>query len=141
MLSSACKDALRALVYLASKQDSKLLSISKISSELDLPFHFLSKTMQKLIKAGILSSSRGASGGVMLAKDTAAVKVFDVVKAIDGEGFFDNCVLGIAECQSENPCALHSVWESRRDEWKSMLEATTLAELADDVKLQKTKRL
>lgn len=142
MLSAACKDALRAMVYVAAKQElyDGYIPISQIADDLGLSFSFLSKTMQKLTRAEFLESSRGPSGGIRLAAKPSSISVFDIVKTVDSEQFFERCVLGIDACELENPCALHSVWESRRDDLLAMLKATTLLELSDDFKRKKAVR-
>jgi DNA-binding IscR family transcriptional regulator len=55
MLSTACKDAIRAIIYIVNKKSDDFVSINEIAQELDLPFYFLSKILQKLVKKIFLS--------------------------------------------------------------------------------------
>lgn len=141
MLTSACKDAIRAIVWLAVQPTGQYYRISQIASALDLPFPFLSKTFQKLVKAGIVISHRGAAGGVLLAMPAQELSLITIVEAVDGTRFFDECVLGIGSCESETPCALHAQWDVWREEMERMLGAMRVSELVDDVELRKIKRL
>lgn len=141
MLTSACKDAVRATVWLATKPHDEYYRIQQIADSLDLPFFFLSKTFQKLVKAGIVASTRGPRGGVRLALAPERIRVLEIVEAVDGSAFFDACVLGIGACESETPCALHAQWDTWREEMKVMLDAMRLSELVDDVGAKKIKRL
>ena len=141
MLSSACQDTIRAAVWLSTKEKGEFHRIVHISEELDLPFHFLAKSLQKLVHAGILSSQRGAAGGVTLAKDPSDITLISIIEAVDGTVFFDNCVLGIGECEAEKPCALHAQWDVWRQEMLEMYSAMRLIEITDDVLLRKVKRI
>lgn len=141
MLSSACQDTIRAAVWLSTKPDGEFHRIHTISEELELPFHFLSKSLQKLVRAGILVSQRGASGGVCLAKPAEQITLLSIIDAVDGSAFFDACILGIGECEAEHPCSLHSQWDKWRTEMHEMYSAMRLSEITEDVLLHKVKRV
>lgn len=141
MLSSACQDTIRAAVWLSTKEIGKFYRIQEISESLGLPYHFLSKSLQKLVHAGILVSLRGASGGVSLSKPASEITLLSIIDAVDGSVFFDACVLGIGDCESEKPCALHAQWDIWRQEMLEMYSAMRLSEITDDVILRKVKRI
>ncbi len=141
MLSSACQDTIRATVWLSAQTNQEFQRIQFISEALELPYHFLAKSLQKLVHANILVSSRGASGGVKLAKNASEITLLSIIKAVDGETFFDACVLGMGDCESEKPCPLHAQWEVWRTEIYDMYHVTKLGEITDDVIRRKVKRL
>lgn len=141
MLTSACQDTIRAAVWLSTKPVGEFIRIQVISEELNLPFHFLAKSLQKLVHAGILTSMRGAAGGVTLAKPSSDITLLSIITAVDGTSFFDACVLGIGDCEAESPCALHAQWDIWRQEMHEMYSAMRLSEITDDVLLRKIKRL
>ncbi|MFA6630433.1 MAG: Rrf2 family transcriptional regulator [Sulfuricurvum sp.] len=141
MLSSACQDTIRAAVWLSTKPVGEFHRIHIISEELGLPFHFLAKSLQKLVHAGILISQRGATGGVTLARSPSEITLLSIIEAVDGTTFFDACVLGIGDCEAEKPCALHAQWDIWRQEMIEMYSAMRLNELVDDLLLRKIKRI
>lgn len=141
MLSSACQDTIRAAVWLSTKEIGKFYRIQEISESLDLPYHFLSKSLQKLVHAGILVSLRGAAGGVSLSRPASEITLISIIDAVDGSAFFDACVLGIGDCEAEKPCALHAQWDIWRQEMLEMYSAMRLSEIMDDVILRKVKRI
>jgi len=141
MLSSACQDTIRAAVWLSTKPEGEFHRIQTISEALELPFHFLSKSLQKLVHAGILISQRGAAGGVILAKPASEISLLSLIEAVDGSAFFDACVLGIGECEAEKPCALHEQWDKWRQEMLEMYAAMHLDEITEDVMARKIKRI
>jgi Rrf2 family protein len=115
--------------------------IQTISDSLDLPYHFLAKSLQKLVHANILVSSRGALGGVKLARSAHDITLLSIIKAVDGETFFDACVLGMGDCESEKPCSLHAQWDIWRTEIHDMYAVTRLDEITHDVVRRKVKRI
>ena len=141
MLSSAAQDTIRAAVWLSTKEKGEFHRIQIISEELELPFHFMAKSLQKLVHAGILISQRGASGGVTLAKEASEITLMSIIEAVDGTTFFDACVLGIGDCEAEKPCALHEQWDVWRQEMLEMYSAMRLSEITDDVLHRKVKRI
>ncbi len=141
MLSSACQDTIRAVVWLSTKPQDEYFHIQTISNALDLPYHFLAKSLQKLVHTNILLSRRGSNGGVKLAKPSVEITLISIIDAVDGSAFFDACVLGIGDCEDEKPCALHAQWEKWRTEMQEMYSAMRLNEITDDVLLRKIKRL
>jgi len=141
MLSSACQDTIRACVWLSTQSSAEFFRIQTISDSLNLPYHFMAKSLQKLVHANILVSSRGAMGGVKLARSTHDITLLSIIKAVDGETFFDACVLGMGDCEAEKPCALHAQWDIWRTEIHDMYHATKLSELTEDFFRRKVKRL
>jgi len=133
MFSNSCEYGLRATIYLATVADSDpFVSIGTISEELDISFHFLTKTFQKMTKAGLLESQRGPRGGVRLAQAPEAISLKDIVLAIDGEALFTECVLGLPGCGNREPCPIHETWTAERERIAAMLADATLRDLADD---------
>lgn len=141
MLSSACQDTIRAVVWLSLQEPGKYYRIQSISVALDLPFNFLAKSLQKLVHANLLISMRGASGGVALARAASQIKLIEIILAVDGSAFFENCVLGMGECESETPCSLHAQWSQWRDEIHELYSALTIGEITDDYFHRKIKRI
>ncbi len=139
ILSSACQDVIRALVFLSKQKE--IIQVKRITDELNMPYHFLSKNMQIAAKAGLIESKRGVDGGVKLAKHPFEIKIIDIIKAIDGDKYFDMCILGIGSCDCENPCALHEEWVKRKDELIEIFEAISLGDILKDIDSRKIGRI
>lgn len=136
VLSNACVYGLRALIYLVSIRDktsSSYVSIKEISKELDIPFHFLTKIFQLLTAHQLLQSYRGPKGGIALSKPPEAILLVDIIKIIDGDNFFDSCLLGLPGCGEAEPCPVHDFWKDVKNVMKAEFESTSLSELAAKV--------
>lgn len=144
MLSSTCKYALRAVIYLAVKEEesenSENTGIRKISRELEIPMPFLGKILQTLARHKILSSIKGPNGGFTLGKPASEIYLMDIVKIIDGTDIFRKCVIGVKYCSElENPCVLHSRYAHHREEIRNLFETETIENLVNDIKSGKQK--
>lgn len=137
MLSQSCIYAIRAAILISSKEvriKSEFFPVRKISDELNISFHFLTKILQHLTHAGILASYKGPNGGVKLAKPPKQIYLIDIIEAIDGVSIFNNCILGFTDCCDDKPCPLHNKWSKTKLQTQKIFEKTNLAALAKDTK-------
>ena len=135
VFSRSCEYGIRAVIYLASKEaGDEYQSIKTLSEELDISYHFLTKTLQKLTERGYLESYRGPRGGVRLAVAPENLNLKDVVVAIDGAEIFEECILGLPGCGEEKPCPIHDRWAEVRSRLEGQLVDYSLADLAEGVR-------
>ena len=133
MFSKTCEYGIRATLHIAyQSQLNNRISLKDISKAIDSPEAFTAKILQVLSKNGILKSTKGPSGGFDKEK-RESVKLSDIVFAIDGNGLYEGCGLGLKECNSLKPCPLHNKFMKIRDDLKQMLDTTTIEELANGV--------
>jgi Rrf2 family iron-sulfur cluster assembly transcriptional regulator len=130
MLSMTCIYSIWAVLYLASVDDREYIPIREISEQMEIPFHFLTKILQLLAKADFVTTLRGAKGGVQLNELSTEISLRDVIEAIDGPEIFTDCILGLNECNDENPCPLHDKWTSAKNEIEKICEKTSFHDLS-----------
>ncbi len=135
VLSKACTYGVLASLYVSreSARSKNYVSIGRMSSELNISFHFLTKILQQLTSAGILVSMKGPKGGVALKRDPGKITLFDVVVAIDGMGLFTDCLLGLPGCGEEKPCPVHDEWAVIRDQLFHTFRKKTLADTSQRI--------
>ena len=131
ILSQACQYGLRAVLFLALDNSEPVLS-KEIAAKLQIPPHFLAKILQDLSRRGLLLSFKGRGGGFRLARPADQIRLQDIVLAIEGEGFGKKCVLGLAECNEEIPCPVHSQWAPIKQEIWRMLGEKSIQQLVRD---------
>ena len=134
LISKACDYGIRAALYVASKTDLQFVPIRKISADLKISFHFLTKILQVLTQKNIMASYRGPKGGVSLAKPSSSITILEIIEAIDGLNLFQGCILGLPECNNSNPCPLHEKWAFMREELKTTFQQANLSELTQRIK-------
>ena len=122
--------AIRAVRYLARQGDNQRSATSTVAREMKIPPSFLAKIISQLSIAGLLHTSRGARGGVSLAREAKEISLLDVVEAIDGPILLNECVGDPDGCQFTEDCAMHPIWKEAQETLVNRLRSTTFASLA-----------
>lgn len=122
--------AIRAVLFLSRLEPGRRASTSAVAKEQSIPPSFLAKIISQLSIAGLLHTSRGARGGVMLARDAGEITLLDVVEAIDGPITLNECVEDAADCVLGSGCALREVWCLAQDELVNRLKGTNFSQIA-----------
>lgn len=102
--------AVRAVQYLAKMDEGSRAATSTIAREKHIPPSFLAKIVSQLSVAGVVQTSRGARGGVSLARDPEKITLLEVVEAIDGPITLNECVDDPSACKFGSDCAMRPVW-------------------------------
>lgn len=119
--------ALRAVIFLSRLNGGQKASTSVIAEEQNIPPSFLAKIVSQLSIAGLIQTSRGARGGVSLAKPPEDISVLDVVEAIDGPLLLNECAENPANCPFGDSCPLQNIWSDTREELVNRLSSATFA--------------
>ena len=120
--------AVRAVLYLAKNGDQRAAT-SQVAQEQRIPPSFLAKIISQLSIAGLLHTSRGARGGVTLAREPQEISLLEVIEAIDGPIQLNECVGENAICNFDNDCPLRPVWCDAQEELVKKLKQTNFAQL------------
>lgn len=120
--------AVRAVLHLARNGDQRIAT-SKIAEEQRIPPSFLAKIISQLSIAGLLHTSRGAHGGVTLARDAKEITLLEVVEAIDGPIQLNECVGDNGICSFDDTCPLRPVWCEAQEDLVGRLKGTSFADM------------
>lgn len=129
--------AIRAFVHLARLNDGSFAMVKQIAEDESIPAPFLAKILQHLARKGMLKSSKGPAGGFALQRPPGAIRLLDIVEAVDG-GPGCECPLGFTACSKEVLCPVHDGWTTVQSRIMEYLEGSTVADLA--AALEKKKR-
>jgi len=121
--------AVRAILYLARVHGTERSATSTVAEEQRIPPSFLAKIISQLSIAGLLHTSRGARGGITLAREPKDITLLEVVEAIDGPIQLNECVGEKGKCTFGNECPLQSVWCEAQDELVKRLKSTNFSDL------------
>jgi Rrf2 family protein len=129
MISQTAEYALRAIVYMAQHNTAHV--VNNIAQATCVPSKYLSKVMQSLGKAGIVSSQRGVGGGFTLAKPPSSITIYDVVQAVDPIKRIMACPLKLAG-HGANLCPLHRRLDDALATLENTFRKTTVQDLLDE---------
>lgn len=134
MLSVTCKIAIKAVVYLASRFESgEKTGIKDIASFIQASEHTVGKMLQSLVKAGIINSTKGPTGGFYISSRQLLQPVIHIVHEIDGKAVFSECGLGLSKCSATHPCPMHNDYKAIRDQFKLMCQEKRVIDLCETV--------
>lgn len=131
IFSNACAYAIRAMARLAMIRPDGYVLLDDVCEGSTLPRHFVAKIFQDLVRRGLLVSAKGRGGGFALSRDASKISLYDIVAVIDGVEQLDQCVVGMAQCDDNQPCPQHDQWKAIREELRQYLEGTTLAQMSE----------
>ncbi len=141
LYSKSAEYAIQAMIYLAEHKPEKPVMIRKIAESYNIPYQFLAKIMQVLVKNRLIVATRGRTGGVKLGKDPKNIYLNQIVYAIDGlPPDQEQCVVGLDLCTDDAPCPLHDEWKPIRQRLRDLLAGEPLDDLAQRV-IEKRKKM
>lgn len=140
MLSNTCKYAIRSLIYLANfSTPTQKIGIKKISEDLQIPSPFLGKILQSLAREKILSSTKGPHGGFALGRKPEEISLYDIVVQVDGEDYFNNCIIRLEPCscfaEEITTCPVHRRFSNLRTDLIEFYQKTSLADIIEDFEI------
>jgi len=138
-LSRKSDYAIRAMVDLAFQPRGARVAIHDIAKRQEIPYTFLPRIIPDLVKAGLLKSYRGARGGVILSRSPEEITILNVIESTDGPVTLNRCTAFPSECDRDNICPIHTLWQKVQADFNKTLGATTLADLVNNkrVKVEK----
>jgi FeS assembly SUF system regulator len=109
-------------------------SASELADETGIPLPTVQKLVSRLSTAGLLRSSRGAGGGLKLARPAAAISLADVIEAVEGPIAMTACVdAGKYDCGMEGHCAVQPHWPLVNSAVRGALAGVPLTSLTSGV--------
>ena len=135
MFSTKAEYGVRVMAHLARREDDSPVSLGAIAEAEGLPLAYLEHLVQRLRRAGLVESRRGAHGGYSLARPAAGVTMAEVVRALEGEIAPIECITadsdGTLVCAREGdaPCPTKLLWTRVQGSIVRTLRDLTLADL------------
>lgn len=117
------------MIFIAQKStDESRVGINEIAIGTASPKHFIAKIMQDLSRRKLVHSIKGPNGGFYMDKQDLMNSIATIVKAIDGDKLYLDCVLGLKACSEINPCPVHFEFKEIKKNLISMIENNTIAD-------------
>ncbi|NBC83953.1 MAG: transcriptional regulator [Bacteroidetes bacterium] len=134
MISNTCKTAIKAVIYLASRNGNPTkASIRDIAQHIDASEHTVGKMLQSLVRQDIINSTKGPAGGFFITSDQEQQPIMTIVQTIDGNHLFTGCGLGLTKCSEEHPCPIHDQYKGARDIIIKIFSNNTIGDLRHSV--------
>ena len=135
MFSTKAEYGVRVMAHLARRGDDSPISLGSVAEAEGLPLAYLEHLVQRLRRAELVESRRGAHGGYSLARPAADVTMAEVVEALEGVIAPIECITaspdGALVCarEGESPCPTKFLWTRVQGSIVRTLNEMTLADL------------
>jgi len=147
-LTTKGRFAVTAMLDLAMRNGNGPVTLAGISDRQKISLSYLEQLFGKLRRRALVESVRGPGGGYCLAKDTSAISVAEIIRAVDEPIDATQCG-GLGNCLDDHRCMTHELWTGLNKHIYEYLEAVSLAELVvqqrkqtdDKVSIMKDKRV
>lgn len=113
-LTRAAEYAVRCVLYMAGQPKLTVISRKEISRKMEIPDPFLGKIAQQLSRAGLVEILQGSRGGLRLLRAPKNISLLEVIEAVMGEIFLNDCLMTPQVCRRTPGCTVHDVWEKAR---------------------------
>ena len=137
-LTRAADYGVRVMIHLAGPSNPGRVSLPELAEAADAPESFLSKVLQALSHAGLISSRRGQSGGFQISPRGLKASMLEVIEAIDGPICLNVCLVSGRSCHRKAHCPAHPVWDQAQ---RAMLEVLSGAKLQTWLPISRSPRL
>jgi Rrf2 family cysteine metabolism transcriptional repressor len=146
MFSTKAEYGVRVMAHLAKSDDEGPISLGTIADTEGLPLAYLEHLVQRLRKAELVESRRGAHGGYTLARPAAEISMAEVVSALEGDIAPIECITadadGILTCAREGiePCPTKLLWTRVQGSIVRTLTDMTLVDLVQPLRKANAQR-
>ena len=130
-LSTRGRYGTRALLDLALHQGEGPVLLKDIAQRQQISLRYLDHLIAPLIAGGIVRTTRGAKGGVSLAKPPKEIKLSEVILVLEGSIAPAECVNSPEICSRSKSCVTRDIWGELKKAMDEILESTTLQDLAE----------
>ena len=129
-LSTKAQYAVRALVDLSLHSEGRPVALREIARREDIPLNYLEQLFLRLKKGEIVASVRGPGGGYVLARESARIRVGEIVATVEEPLNPVSCLDGgKSTCTRVSRCVTHNVWSGLGERIRGFLDSISLAEL------------
>jgi Rrf2 family protein len=129
-LTRAADYAVRVVVHLATLREGERALLPDLAEATKAPESFLSKVLQSLAHANLISSRRGKAGGFTILTAGREATLYQVVEAIDGPICLNVCLNGGKDCERKSWCPAHPVWVRAQRAMLDVLMSATVTGMA-----------
>ena len=122
----------RSAICLARSYESGVpTKLRQVALEMSIPRTYVSQILGDLSRGGIAQSFFGTKGGYSLTRPPDQVNLLEIVESAEGSLAPESCVLGDDPCDWESICPVHETWKNASAALRSVLAATSLADLLE----------
>ena len=123
--------ACRVILHLAAHPPGHRTTAREIADLQLIPQSLIRRVVRQLSAAGLVRTTRGTGGGIVLARPPSEISLLDVVEAIEGPLVLNECTVNPHFCPLMPACSVHEAWVRIKKILVEELRNTTFDKLAE----------
>lgn len=128
-ISTKGRYGLRILVDLALHSGQNPRLMRDIAQSEQISEKYISRLVIALRRAGLVSSVRGAKGGLQIAKSPDRITLLEIVEAMEGTISIVDCVMAAEGCPRSAFCGTHGIWGQLNTDIRNLMGKITLEDI------------
>lgn len=132
MRLTAFSDVSLRIVMLLAGLDGEKISTQKIAEGVGVPYNHVAKAVAFLAHRGLIESTRGRSGGVVLSDAGRQATVGQLLRATEGDIPMVECEGGSTDCPMRHACSLKGILANAREEFFKVLDPVVISTLPNE---------
>ena len=128
-LSTRARYGIHAMYDLAQNYGAQPRPLKAVAEAQAIPEAYLEQLLCTLLRAGLVSSARGAQGGYMLSRPPGEITVGQVLRALEGGLNLLECLSEEDACGKSCDCPSRKVWKRLRDGLNEIVDGITLEDM------------
>jgi len=130
-LSTKGRYGLRALLDLALHRDEGSVLLKDVARRQEVSLSYLEHLITPLVAAGLVKSTRGSRGGVLLLRSPSEIKLSEIIAVLEGSIAPVDCVNDPKLCHRSGFCVTRDIWIEMKMAMSQVLDSTTLQDLVE----------
>lgn len=130
-LNTKGRYAVMAMADIVKHGKEGAVSLSAIAERQQLSQAYLEQLFQPLRRVGLVTSSRGRTGGYELSRPASEITVAEIMAAVEEPTRMTRCDGGYLGCVGGEKCLTHELWSALGDHISDFLSGITLADVVD----------
>lgn len=131
-ISEAASLALHSMVSIAGASE-RPVNLKGIACSTGISEAHLAKVLQRLVKAGLLVSTRGPRGGFDLTRPAEEIDLLSVYEAVEGPLSTENCLLHTSDCPyGFRHCVFGGLLKETNTKFRNYMKGTTLSSILSE---------
>jgi Rrf2 family protein len=128
-LSTRGRYSTRLMLELGIRFGQGPVLLKDISKNQEMSLKYLGQLIIPLKIAGLIKSTRGSHGGYYLARPPEDIRLSQILRAVEGNLAFTECVDSPDICYRSGNCVAHDIWEDASNQFNDMLNSISLADM------------
>ncbi|UUZ55562.1 SUF system Fe-S cluster assembly regulator [Massilia sp. H-1] len=113
------------------REPDRSRSAAEISATIHVPLPTVSKILKILARSALVTSTRGPTGGYLLARPADQISLADIIDAMDGPIGMTECSVTPGLCSQESGCVVRANWLRVNQLVLGLLDGVTLKQMAE----------